>query len=784
MAALTSHSTLIAYDCSGSTGRDNYYYSFVKETVAAHPHATVVAWDHGVSVVSAEMFKRGTFPIGRGMTEPSCLVPYFARTQFRGNLVLITDGQIDNTEVDLADRAVSQHKIRLASVTAHFVEIDGGVFNIGVTAAFTRKCPHVIYHHVRGHIMKSMEVVQLDLNSIDDIDRISSLSEFDRYYDSLEKAVIARTIRSEKNSKLHDRLTRMQKRIVASLSEDSTAEAKSELDRLEKAIRKGDEINALMAAESITAQYYKSLTSPNSFHARMSRLLHYTGGGLRNVQNPSEIASNQARTAGAIPTVPLPDEPATDFECPISLDTDAPALLIKAGDPLLQAFNDEPKVLDRLINFPLTAVRRMLPAIIARLDHPIGSSIYATGGIRESPMTRAPVLDVLLFGTTNESVTYTNRTIARMLSYEGLRLGNPDLWFAVILEAIEQTEYLQGMVEAARDHMRWRLLHRKSYASLTGLSQYVATKLSLGVCCWFVLASSLARPAHLTSDTDVTRAHVETTDSLLKLCSLVSYRVPALAIQHARRLSGLFTLLSACKKEGRNGLDGNTVFKLAVAALRQNAYQVYPGVFLPLDGGARPVTANEAREFLYSQTGPAARELTMDELYALGQTVSPSLSAGSIELPVKYHVPEFPRPKESWPGYAEKPPVPVRICPNTCRPYMSVTTGGTVQTWEAVATRLYGPKLLSTKKTYAILVAKLGRYPTKEELAMELYRFYVAEKRIPTLPSRLEDFLDETIASFCDVSSSLDPSRFLMRFTLSSKKNNRQMIEDGKIKVA
>lgn len=192
-----------------------------------------------------------------------------------------------------------------------------------------------------------------------------------------------------------------------------------------------------------------------------------------------------------------------------------------------------------------------------------------------------------------------------------------------------------------------------------------------------------------------------------------------------------------------------------MAALRQNAYEVYPGVFLPLDGPARPAVAEAAKEFIYKQAGPHAQELTMNELYALGQTVSPRLSAGTIELAVKYHIPDFPPAKISWPGYADKAPVSVPICPLTCRPFLFVKTGQASETWDAAATRLYGPKLLSTKKVYAILVAKLGRYPTKEELAMEVFRFYVSEKKIPTLPRRLEEFLEEAVSSFsCGLAAS------------------------------
>lgn len=46
---------LIAYDCSGSTGHDKYYYSLIKQLVKEHPNAEIVAWDDRLTEVPREV---------------------------------------------------------------------------------------------------------------------------------------------------------------------------------------------------------------------------------------------------------------------------------------------------------------------------------------------------------------------------------------------------------------------------------------------------------------------------------------------------------------------------------------------------------------------------------------------------------------------------------------------------------------------------------------------------------------------------------------------------------
>ena len=70
---------LIAYDCSGSTGSDPYYYNLVKQLVQDNLKATVVAWDDHLTEVPCEDFVNNQFPKGRGGTNPSVIIPFLVQ---------------------------------------------------------------------------------------------------------------------------------------------------------------------------------------------------------------------------------------------------------------------------------------------------------------------------------------------------------------------------------------------------------------------------------------------------------------------------------------------------------------------------------------------------------------------------------------------------------------------------------------------------------------------------------------------------------------------------------
>ena len=776
---------LIAYDCSGSTGHDKYYYGLIKQLVAQYPTAEVLAWDDKLIEVPRTAFADSSYPRAGDGTCPSVICPYIISTQFAGHLIILTDGEVDNREVDKLDRDICRLQIAFTRVSAHFVKIGRGTFNVAVTAPFTRNCPHEIIHHIQGQPQPQLAVTEEDFGSLNMLDTLGTEEEFFSVYEALEKAVVARTMRREKDTSLHDKITRMQKRVVSNRSRAASEKTSASVEALVEALRKKQELQALAAAKRITTEYYTKSEDPFAFGNAVTRLLSFCGGALRSVANHSDIASNRARAAIEVPSAELPDEPATDFEDPIMLDADAPALMIKQGTALLEMLNSKPKLLERVLNNPLAGIYCLLEGIQQRLDHPIGANFYGNTHIELSPMTREPLLDIMVFGQSEESRKYTNRTMARVLSKQGLKLGNMDLWFAVFLDAIERTPYLADIVEAARDHMRWRLMTQRTYASLTGLSQYVSTRMPLGACCWYVITHSLARDPDLPTSTDTTRVHADYIDHFVKLCALVDYQLPVKALKHAQRLAALFSLLAVTKKEGKGGFSSQRLLQLAVQALYQGSVEVTRGVFLPVDGPATAEMVDKAKESLGRVAGTAVKKLTVEELVALAGMVNRNLSAVDIALPTNFTAPPLPPFKEGWANLRSYLSIPIPISTLTCRPYYHVKTQVNSriisETWLEAANRHFSGTLFCDKKMFGRLVCKLNRYPTEEELVIGLFNYYIERKKTEVLPRTLMEFVRGTINDYREVMETISVQEFKMRYAKSLRIKDRVVIESARI---
>ena len=89
-----------------------------------------------------------------------------------------------------------------------------------------------------------------------------------------------------------------------------------------------------------------------------------------------------------------------------------------------------------------------------------------------------------------------NGVMAQLLSKEK-RLGNPDFWFVVlwlIVEDGEEDDFRDRAVARIepfiREQMVFRLRHRRSAASLSGLTLYPSFVMGLEESLWYTIASN------------------------------------------------------------------------------------------------------------------------------------------------------------------------------------------------------------------------------------------------------------------------------------------------------
>jgi hypothetical protein len=343
---------------------------------------------------------------------------------------------------------------------------------------------------------------------------------------------------------MRDALLALKKRVIAK----AAAEAGQGLSAcaLVAALDAKNTQAALDAAAALTSEYYMhedaSASSADAdadaptFSARVSRLVSMCEGALRTTFDLSGLNAaihtdrvrraqmSRAAPAAQVPiAVPHSGDSASDsassdsasasastFECPVLLDSDASAqdvLLLLANDtpPVLEG--EDAKVVNECLDCPLNALKfpSVVSKLLAKLDHPIsllawkqletslsGENRVESGGVFDvnvrSPLTRRPVVGGLCLGLDEAHAKATTWALDRVL-LGGKRVGNPDLWFAVVWLLLKDVSkkpawISEAVVEKAQAHMAWRLQHHTSFLALTGLPELPTTRVPLKAALW------------------------------------------------------------------------------------------------------------------------------------------------------------------------------------------------------------------------------------------------------------------------------------------------------------
>ena len=785
--------TLLAYDGSGSTGSNPFYHDETQRIAAKLPKGTkILFWDTAGRVITqarlAEINKRRE---GGGGTDPSAIADHVTATNFTGDLVIITDGQVGSID-GVAARLRSHTGFK--SVIAHLINT-GGVVNMSVTCPFTRSSPHKVYLYERGERRLVTDVTAEDLAVVKRIAEIGTVAEFEAAAPALEKAVVAATMGTTGDPALRDALLAMKARIMK--AETRAKGQSSTVTALNAALDEKRMTDAISLARTLTVEYYgpdSEDPDAKTWSARISRFISMTEGALRSTFDLSGISAairgdraRRAPVAAAAPAeaAPLSEEAAAEpFECPITCDTEADVVLLVAdGEPLLTGLDKD--LANSLYDCPLNLLNHpaLIDALKERLDHPVSLRALkeATDSghpLETSPMTRRRVAaGAICLGAREEHCRATTWTLANLFT-GGKRIGNQDLWYATIWLLVEQgaVPYLAPILPQLRAHMVWRLANHASSVSLTGVPEFPTTRVPLRTAVWYVFASA---EFGMEPRRDVLRAHLPHLAALKKLLELSGLEVSEAVRAHVVRLRTMLSMLAWVKR------DRHTLPNL-VTALRQACVEIDPAGlrvqfestprFIPIDG--EPTEEQIARVCaLFPETGC---KLSTHELIGLAALVDPSKSAGDISLPIGWVAPPArPATTNSWAyGLRVIPRSPVRICAATCRPYYHVTDG----TWVTAAENHYGVpvgRLLSANEAYANFVIKYGIYPTCDELLTYLYNRRVLHGKHHTLPHQIAQFVDEIMEEHAELAATLPAAEFARRADASREIAERVRLESA-----
>lgn len=713
-------------------------------------------------------------------------------------------------------------------------------------------------------VVELSRVSAADLALLGRLDTIGDGPAFEAAFPVLERLVVARTMGLQGDAQLRAALLAMGQRLAAWAAARPGALAAGAV--MHHSLVAGNVAGAEAAARMLCVD-----PLADECHARLQFLLRCTEGALRRVFSLGEIASQRAAFTPATVPVPavgglgeapplasgagaaasassadadgLPPAPAAPaFQCPVTWDDGPGAMgnvvvLLRAapsGAPLLAGL---PKAtVDALLDCPLaltSATRRdmaeLRASLLGRLDYAVslqalqgmmaqqqqshGSSGGGDGGL-QSPVTRQPVLaGGLCLGACEAHAAATDATLLRLFC-GGKRLGNPDLWFAALVHMVDATgaaPWLHPVLPALRAHLAWRLAHRSSSASLSGLMNMVSTRVPLGAAAWFVVGACAVQDAS-TPRREAVRAHVGHVDALLWLVGEIGgYPTSESSRRHLCRLRVLLFLLRAAKDASAPGAWA--ALQADLEALCQASLPLPPRGEDPLLDAVRDREAGMARmgrvllngpaghsgsEAVWAALPPVLRLVSPAEVLALAPLVNPRLSAGDVGLPPAHMMPcggPIGGGAVLWPPVPEDRERVIPVVAATCRP--AYYPGGVL--WTALAQTAYKcatGELLPVTRHYMGFVCRYRAFPSAAALMLYMAAKVARAKMGSsggaggpmdgggrwTLPANVQLMVECTLRDHAPLAAlGLTPEDAAARYNASAAVADRLRLERGEV---
>lgn len=731
--------TVFALDCSGSTGGVSDYWKHVNSILNENQDRITkyILWHSKPTIVSLSEIKKWIQSRkGCGGTLPQEIIPYLNDGD---DLILITDGEIGKGDVDCVNRNMLSKTLN--SCDAHIISRRP---DVSVVCGFSRGVNSTIKTY-GDRIETIATLTEEDFRIVDQLDNLT-LEEFLSKYKTIHQVLLNKMIGLNNiDKKLHDTLVAMK----AKLHKEFIRSISGSFD-IDTPLTEGRYEDAKIVSKRMIDEYY-GFSPVKEFSSKFDTLINIVSAKTDfSVNQYNAIKSNTFSTATTLGQ----EEPETllsydvkKMECPIMLEEDAPVIPILSGEPVL--FGEDKKVIDQILKNPLSILgfSNIVDKIKARLSQSIGIFSYCqickTTNIH--PMTREEMSGCIPLGSNKEYVNEASNAIMHLFT-GGKVLGNVDLYYAVIYFIVKGIKYFDGVIEHVTDQMKYRMDNHKTSASLSGITDYVGTRILFKEAVWFVLTSG-----SLYTDNSIIplRQHAFVIHYLLALNDLNGYIISKEDLNYCYTTRKMLSFLQKCKKDSH--------FKDQIRA----QYQQH-------------LILNDTYVFLDSPIDMLDDDENVKKNYAISLVVNPSKSASDISISDIPTSVTLPIEDNTW-GYGSN----IRhykctISTKTCRPIYNVDRD---RTWEDSYKEFYqNCKMLSLNKYFGDYVVEKGEYPIITNFILYVWKRETG-KGETTLPTNIENCVNKTYDEYSEIMSTISPSDFVNRFTKSVSRIDRSEME-------
>jgi len=786
-----------AIDYSGSTSGSSFYhenvYSILKEKLTDEDE--IIVWDGSSKYISKEDYMEiNKGRKGYGWTAPKSIFDsIFSRHEeaYYSEFILISDGCIDDSEVKSLDEEIQKNRERFNCDYTEIYLLGCGA-NLSVSCPFTRfNGSKTIVRESNSTNDKVISISDEDLNTINEIDQINTMEEFNGKFDKLEKAFIARLLGTSGDQKLRISVLKMHKRINANMAKE-TENKNEKIDQLLLQDKNYDE------AKEEAIKCFTSVLG-GEFQSRINLLIRMCDGGLKQIFDVDKLQTFRAYTANDTIVNEVDDIQDLDiessvkdsqWECPISIENEIdPMILITEPSneqgitPVLVGFDK--KLTERIINCPLFAlyVPEFREKLKSYIDHCISlknyrSSLETSNPIRKSPFTRRRIIGAIPLGENSEHVEAANWSLMKIIT-GGKDLGDKNLWFFVIYKMIKDgtIPYLKEIEPFVRAQAIYRFKNYTTSISLSGLSNLPQTKVFYPTAAWTCLISPYLIPK-IPMSLNLFFVHMGHYRELIEIIDLFQLELPkgfqafATRVEIFSRLLGFFKRNTKLLPMYKQGIQHASISIHVDECSPLKAGGLCGDFFVPVDG---EVDKDEQLKCLqcfsdYGYQCIQEGKTTMNEIiYLLKQVdVQKNITDMDIDIFINGNAKDTisdEKPENFWKEWDDNiDKFDVKISENTCRPYYYVEPG---VTWlEALGKIVDTNKpILSLDKHFGAYVSSYRQYPNKDEYILYLYRRVCLGSYISqTLPRNIKKFTDQVFKRYKTIMKKYSADEFARIF--------------------
>lgn len=156
----------------------------------------------GISTIILEinLKKINNSKSGGGGTLPVKFAEYIKQTNFSGNLIIISDGQVSSSMVNECEKEINKNgNYKFNYVTVYLIST-GHQVNMSISCPFTRNSPYLVEVYDRGKKVSDLRLTQEEITIFDNLDKITTIKEFENNSKSIGKCIQSKTMGKQVSS--------------------------------------------------------------------------------------------------------------------------------------------------------------------------------------------------------------------------------------------------------------------------------------------------------------------------------------------------------------------------------------------------------------------------------------------------------------------------------------------------------------------------------------------------------------------------------------------------------